>query len=447
MRRKKWFGLTAVIAAVGMLFATPAMAETVHVSSERPLLLAEPDWSGAEAVGFTEEEWDVLYATNYYRQLYGLEPVSVFKELQDAAHVRVKELQTKLDHERPNGSSCFTALHEAGISYNAAGENIAAGQRDAAEVLNSWMNSEGHRANILDEDFTHLAAGHDYNSSTPYGDYWVQMFTGTCAPTSIHLLLDTDKTYLFESDKTMDEMGLVLEITCEHGTSYLQVTDEMCTYDKTRMEEYQDVTVTYRGLTTSFTIYVVEPMPFTDVPENAWYYNYVADVYYNGLMTGLNKTTFGPNQSLARAQFAVILYRIQGEPKVEYSPKFPDVGDGIWYTDAIMWASDAGIITGYSNTGKFGPADKINREQMAVMMFRYADYLGCDTDARADISGFADGYRVSGYAKEAMQWAYANGIITGKYNETYLEPQGNASRAECATIISRFIFDYLSSQE
>ena len=105
MRRKKWFGLTAVIAAVGMLFATPAMAETVHVSSERPLLLAEPDWSGAEAVGFTEEEWDVLYATNYYRQLYGLEPVSVFKELQDAAHVRVKELQTKLDHERPNGSS------------------------------------------------------------------------------------------------------------------------------------------------------------------------------------------------------------------------------------------------------------------------------------------------------------------------------------------------------
>lgn len=186
---------------------------------------------------------------------------------------------------------------------------------------------------------------------------------------------------------------------------------------------------------------------FDDVSTTDWYAEAVTYVNDRGLMTGLGNGRFGPTQNLARAQFAVILYRMEGEPEVEYSPRFPDVGDNIWYTDAIMWASDAGIITGYSNTGKFGPADKINREQMAVMMFRYAGYLGCDTDARADISGFADGYRVSSYAKEAMQWAYANGIITGKYNETYLEPQGNASRAECATIISRFIVDYRSSQE
>lgn len=184
-----------------------------------------------------------------------------------------------------------------------------------------------------------------------------------------------------------------------------------------------------------------EQLPFTDVSSDSWYYDFVKYVYENGLMTGLNDTTFGPGQTLARAQFAVILYRMNGEPPVEYTPKFNDVAEGLWYTDAILWASEQGVVTGYSN-GNFGPGDLINREQMALMMYRYALAKGYDTGTRADISSYSDASWVSEFAVEAMQWAVGNGIITGKYNETMLEPQGSASRAECATIIMRFVETY-----
>ena len=182
-----------------------------------------------------------------------------------------------------------------------------------------------------------------------------------------------------------------------------------------------------------------EPLPFHDVGSIDWFYESVRYVYDNELMTGLNETTFGPYENLARAQFAVILHRMNGSPDIEYTNKFPDVADNQWYTDAILWANEAGVVGGYTDTGKFGPGDNINREQMAVMMYRYANYLRYDTSARADISKYTDAGNVNEFAKEAMSWAVGEGIITGKYNETQLDPQGNASRAECATIIMRFM--------
>lgn len=181
---------------------------------------------------------------------------------------------------------------------------------------------------------------------------------------------------------------------------------------------------------------------FTDINDTDWFYESVKYVYDNGLMTGLNETTFGPYENLARAQFAVILHRMNDEPSIEYTNKFPDVANEQWYTDAILWASDIGVVTGYSDTGNFGPGDNINREQMAVMMYRYANYLGYDTSASADFSKFKDAKNVNEFAKEAMTWAVGAGIITGKDNETRLDPQGSASRAECATIIMRFMEYY-----
>lgn len=180
-------------------------------------------------------------------------------------------------------------------------------------------------------------------------------------------------------------------------------------------------------------------VPFTDVPVGSWFYDYVKYVNDQGLMTGLDATTFGPTENLARAQFATILYRMNNEPSVQYTNKFPDVADGQWYTDAILWASNAGIVTGYSDTGKFGPADPINREQIAVMMYRYANYLGYDTKKQQKLYIFYDGSNVNSFAIEALGWASAHGIITGKNYGTLLDPQGYAIRAECATIIMRFV--------
>ena len=182
--------------------------------------------------------------------------------------------------------------------------------------------------------------------------------------------------------------------------------------------------------------------PFKDIDFTQWFHESVKYVYDNGLMTGLNETTFGPYENLARAQFAVILHRMNGSPDMEYTNKFPDVADNQWYTDAILWANEAGVVGGYTDTGKFGPGDNINREQMAVMMYRYANYLGYDTSASADFSKFKDAKNVNEFAKEAMTWAVGAGIITGKDNETRLDPQGSASRAECATIIMRFMEYY-----
>ena len=122
-----------------------------------------------------------------------------------------------------------------------------------------------------------------------------------------------------------------------------------------------------------------------------------------------------------------------------YTARFPDVADKQWYTTAILWAADAKVVTGYTDSGYFGTNDPINREQMAVMMYRYAGYKGYDTNGKTDFGEFTDAGRVSGFAKEAMQWAVGNKIISGKDNGTVLDPLGNATRAECATIIMRFI--------
>lgn len=183
-------------------------------------------------------------------------------------------------------------------------------------------------------------------------------------------------------------------------------------------------------------------MSFGDVSTDHWYYDYVKYVYDRGLMTGLNENDFGAVQSLARAQFAVILYRMEGEPEVEYKDVFPDVADGQWYTDAIMWANQAGIVTGYTDSGLFGFADDINREQMAVMMHRYAEYKGFDISKKADFNAFSDAASVNEFADEAMQWAVGTGVISGKDEGTRIDPQGDAARAECATIIQRFVTAY-----
>lgn len=184
-----------------------------------------------------------------------------------------------------------------------------------------------------------------------------------------------------------------------------------------------------------------ESLVYEDVSTSDWFWGYVKYVYDEQLMTGLDEKHFGPTEPLARAQFAVILYRMSGEPEVSYSNKFPDVADGLWYTDAIMWASENGIVNGYTDTGLFGPGDKINREQMAVMMYRYAKYCGYDVESE-DFSGilyrFTDGNSVNVFAREAMECIVGKGIISGKDNGTKLDPQGNAIRAECAAIIARY---------
>lgn len=180
-------------------------------------------------------------------------------------------------------------------------------------------------------------------------------------------------------------------------------------------------------------------LPYTDVKEDDWFYPYVKYMYEYMIMTGLDKTTFGPAENLSRAQFATILYRMEKSPKVSYKEIFPDVPDGLFYSEAVIWANSEGvdIISGYED-GTFGPADHITREQMAVMLYRYAKYKGYDLSADNDLSEFPDKNLVSAFSQKAMQWAVGEEIISGNADKT-LAPQGKASRAVCATMMTRFL--------
>lgn len=200
--------------------------------------------------------------------------------------------------------------------------------------------------------------------------------------------------------------------------------------------------VPFTGVLTQFDVYA-EPveLPYVDVESDAWYYDAVGYNYFKGIMKGMDHTHFAPGEGLERAQFATIIHRMDGEPKVTYMNQFPDVLNGEWYTDAVLWAESTGVVTGYTDSGLFRPEQNISREQMAVMLYRYANYKKYDVTKKADFTEFADAGDVSDYAKEAMSWAVGNGIITGKNEPAgkLLDPQGDATRAECAVVVQRFM--------
>lgn len=176
---------------------------------------------------------------------------------------------------------------------------------------------------------------------------------------------------------------------------------------------------------------------YTDVNSNDWFYNYVKYVSDLELMTGLDDKTFGPYTSMSRAHMAVVLWRMNGSPATNYAQSYPDVTDGTFYSQASTWAFKSGVITGYTDTGNFGPADNVTREQFVTMLYRYAKYLGHDVSASSSYAMFDDGDQVSPFASTAMRWGIASGIIKGKGDGT-LQPTATLNRAEGSTMISRF---------
>lgn len=202
-------------------------------------------------------------------------------------------------------------------------------------------------------------------------------------------------------------------------------------------------TYTYKDLAMDARIEVVFAqnvpfqMNFVDVPEAEWFYD---DVYFavsNGLFNGIDEVTFAPGASMTRAMLVTVLYRLEGQPTVYGGSAFADVAADQWYTDAVIWATRNGIVNGYDN-GKFGTGDNVTREQMATILYRYAQNCGYDTTARADLKGYTDADKISSYAQEAMSWANAMGLINGRTYNT-LAPTGTATRAEVAAIFHRFV--------
>jgi hypothetical protein len=182
----------------------------------------------------------------------------------------------------------------------------------------------------------------------------------------------------------------------------------------------------------------VSALPFTDLVSTQWYYSYVHYVCNQALFNGVSATKFSPGTPMTRAMLATVLYRLAGTPAVTDGAleTFGDVASDSWYAAPVTWAAGNGIVNGMGG-GLYMPNQNVTREQMAVMLYRYAHYAGVSTDAGNDLTAFSDAAASSDWAKEALGWTVTAGIIGGRTDGT-LDPGGTATRAEVAAMLQRF---------
>ncbi|MFA7502526.1 MAG: S-layer homology domain-containing protein [Anaerovoracaceae bacterium] len=177
--------------------------------------------------------------------------------------------------------------------------------------------------------------------------------------------------------------------------------------------------------------------PFEDVRTGDWFYDAVAFAANNQLFDGVSKTAFAPDQSMTRAMLAAVLHRAEGSPAATAAADFGDVESGQWYSEAIAWATERGITKGYDSR-TFGTNDSVTREQMAEILYRYAEYKKLDVSARADVSAFGDGSSISSWAEQGVLWAVSTGLIQG-VSATKLAPSALSTRAQVATVLMRWL--------
>lgn len=243
-------------------------------------------------------------------------------------------------------------------------------------------------------------------------------------------------------DKSYASAGAKVTITVTPGRNAtvqrITVTDE----DGQRLKLTEDRDGTYsftmpNGAANVYARFSGSGLPFADVPSGSWYYDDIAYVYDTGLMTGLTATAFGPNLSTTRGMIVTILWRMENEPAAKHGCPFADVRRGSYYEQAIAWASENGIVTGF-DASTFAPDRAITREQLAAILFRFAAYRGMDAvTLRENLSSFQDQAAISAYAVSALNWAVGEGLMQGTGDK--LEPTGSATRAQVAAMLRRFM--------
>ena len=258
---------------------------------------------------------------------------------------------------------------------------------------------------------------------------------------------DTDNGSV-EVSPTRASKGSTVTVTVKPDEGYeldkLTVTDK--NGDSVKLTDKGDGKYTFQMPASKVTVEAVftavepepEGLPFTDVTSGDWFYDAVAYVYDKGMMEGTTDTTFAPTMNLTRSMIAQVLYNLEERPEAPGAAGFTDVAAGAWYADAVNWAAARGIVKGY-DTGAFGPEDSVTREQLAAILYRYAQAKGYDTtQGGMAVREFSDSASISDWAQEAMAWAVNAQVLSGKGNGV-LDPQGTATRAEVAQMLMNFV--------
>lgn len=369
------------------------------------------------------QEWEVLKLVNKERLAESLAPLSTFAALQTVSDVRAQELTAKFSHTRPDGTSCFTAYN---VPYSSAGENIAAGYPDAAAVMDGWMHSEGHRANILTGYFSHVGVGY-LTTNSGYGSYWSQNFIGSCTESDLRVVKQKD-LYILQAGQTPEDLGLALSQTCEnHGVTYLPVIDEMCSGFDPADTQQQTVTITAGSLHTTVQVRV---SPFVDVSGSRFYAVPVLWAVDNRITNGMDATHFAPEANCTRAQVVTFLWRAAGCPKPTATTSvFTDISPKAFSYQAILWAAENGITTGIDAT-HFVPDAVVSRAQFVTFLYRLNG-----KPAPSGSNPFAD-VPARAYFYDAVLWAAETGVTTGM-DATHFAPNDGCTRGQVVSFLYR----------
>lgn len=354
------------------------------------------------------------------------------------------------DHDTLSGGGKVTLTLERGNLPDGAVVTIS-GTDEAGNAVTLTDNVNGTYSATLPnktQTYTFIAAYDGSQTIAPKTDFTtvkVQQRSsggGEPAKPSFPVKISNSGDGVAKVDKSYANAGDKVTITVTPGRNatvqHITVTDE--DGERLKLTENRDGTYSFTMPSGTANVYVRfsgSGLPFADVPSGSWYYDDVAYVYDTGLMTGLTVTSFGPNLSTTRGMIVTILWRMENEPAAKHGCPFADVRRGSYYEQAIAWASENGIVTGF-DASTFAPDRAITREQLAAILFRFAAYRGMDAvTLRENLSSFQDQAAISAYAVSALNWAVGEGLMQGTGDK--LEPTGNATRAQVAAMLRRFM--------
>lgn len=354
------------------------------------------------------------------------------------------------DHDTLSGGGKVTLTLERGNLPDGAVVTVS-GTDEAGNAVTLTDNGNGTYSATLPnktQTYTFIAAYDGIQTIAPKTDFTtvkVQQRSsggGEPAKPSFPVKISNSGDGVAKVDKSYASAGDKVTITVTPGRNatvqHITVTDE--DGERLKLTENRDGTYSFtmpNGAANVYARFSGSGLPFADVPSGSWYYDDVAYVYDTGLMTGLTATTFGPNLSTTRGMIVTILWRMENEPAAKHGCPFADVRRGSYYEQAIAWASENGIVTGFDSS-TFAPDRAITREQLAAILFRFAAYRGMDAvTLRENLSSFQDQAAISAYAVSALNWAVGEGLMQGTGDK--LEPTGSATRAQVAAMLRRFI--------